>query len=91
MRRDRFLRALDAFWFADWGFDWLYDRTLVRPFVWIATVNRRDVVDDAFTAIARWNQTAHDALSRTETGRLRWYAAAIGAGAVIFIGVVLLT
>ena len=77
-----FLRRLHAFWFADWGFDWLYDRTLVRPFLWIATVNRRDVVDNAFTAIARLNQAAHHALSRTETGRLRWYAAAIGAGAV---------
>jgi NADH-quinone oxidoreductase subunit L len=85
-----FVRRLHAFWFADWGFDWLYDRTLVRPFVWIATVNQRDVVDNAFTAIARWNQSAHRALSLTETGRLRWYAAAIGAGAVIFVGVVLL-
>ena len=85
-----FLRQLHAFWFADWGFDCLYDRTLVRPFVWIATVNQRDVVDNAFTAIARWSQAAHHALSLTETGRLRWYATAIGAGAVIFVGVVLL-
>ncbi len=84
------LRRLHALWFADWGFDWLYDQTLVRPFVWIATANQRDVVDDVFTAIARWNQAAHRALSLTETGRLRWYAAAIGAGAVIFVGVVLL-
>ena len=85
-----FLRRLHAFWFDDWGFDWLYDRALVRPFLWIATVNRRDVVDDIFTAVARWNQTAHYALSRTENGHLRWYAAAIGAGAAIFVGVVLL-
>ena len=63
---------------------------LVRPFVWIATVNQCDVVDSAFTAVARWNQAAHHALSLTETGRLRWYAAAIGVGAVIFVGVVLL-
>jgi NADH-quinone oxidoreductase subunit L len=85
-----FLRRIHSFWFADWGFDWVYDRTLVRPFLWIATVNQRDVVDSAFTAIARLNQAAHHALSRTETGRLRWYAAAIGAGAVIFVGLVLL-
>ncbi len=85
-----FLRRLHAFWFADWGFDWMYDRTLVRPFLWIATVNQRDVVDNAFVAIARWSQAAHHALSLAETGRLRWYAAAIGAGAVIFVGVVLL-
>jgi NADH-quinone oxidoreductase subunit L len=85
-----FLRRLHAFWFNDWGFDWLYDRALVRPFLWLATVNRHDIVDDIFTAVGRWNQTAHYALSRTENGRLRWYAAAIGAGAAIFMGVVLL-
>jgi NADH-quinone oxidoreductase subunit L len=90
MARSGFLRRIHAFWFSDWGFDWLYDRMLVRPFVWIATINRRDVVDDAFTAIAQWNQAAHRVLSATETGRLRWYAAAIGAGASIFVGVVLL-
>jgi len=88
--RGAFVRRLHAFWFADWGFDWLYERIFVMPFLWIVTVNRHDAVDDVFTAIARWNQTAHYALSRTETGRLRWYAAAIGAGAAIFVGVVLL-
>ena len=28
--------ALQHFWETDWGFDWLYDRTLVRPFLWVA-------------------------------------------------------
>jgi NADH-quinone oxidoreductase subunit L len=88
--RAGFLRRMHDFWFADWGFDWLYDRTLVRPFVWLATVNQRDIVDNVFTAIARLNQAAYRALSFTQTGRLRWYAAAIGAGAVIFAGVILL-
>lgn len=84
-------RRLHTFWFADWGFDWLYDRVFVRPVVWIATADRADIVDNVFIAIARSAKSAHLALSRTETGSLRWYAAAIGAGAVIFIGVVLLT
>ena len=85
-----FSRRLHAFWLSDWGFDWLYDRTLVRPFVWIAQLNRNDFVDSVFTAFAQWNQAAHRALSLTESGRLRWYAAAVGAGAVIFVEVVLL-
>ncbi|MDQ2773354.1 MAG: NADH-quinone oxidoreductase subunit L [Acidobacteriota bacterium] len=84
-------QRLHAFWFADWGFDWVYDRIFVRPVVWVATADRADIVDNVFIAIARLSRSAHLALSRTETGRLRWYAAAIGAGAVIFIGVVLLT
>jgi NADH-quinone oxidoreductase subunit L len=84
------IRRLHAFWSADWGFDWLYEHALVRPFTWIATANRGDLVDKATEAIARCNRDAHYALSRTETGRVRWYAAAIGIGAAIFMGVVLL-
>ena len=38
-------RALHRFWFAGWGFDWLYDRSFVRPFVWIARVNKDDFID----------------------------------------------
>jgi NADH-quinone oxidoreductase subunit L len=89
LMRGGFMRRLHAFWFADWGFDWLYDRTLTRPFIWIAKLNKSDVVDNVFTAIARWHEAAYYALSRTESGRLRWYATAIGAGAVVFIGVIL--
>ena len=28
--------ALQHFWETGWGFDWLYDRVLVRPFLWLA-------------------------------------------------------
>src|SRR5215813_11466575 len=37
--------ALDRWWFAGWGFDWLYDKVFVQPFVWIANVNKSDFVD----------------------------------------------
>ena len=84
-------RLLHAFWLSDWGLDWLYDRVFVRPVVWMATINRRDAVDSVFSAIAWINRSAHYALSRTQTGSLRWYAAVVGAGAVIFAGVILLT
>ena len=68
LMRDGFMRRLHAFWFADWGFDWLYDRTLVRPFIWIATLNKKDVVDNAFTAIARWQSGG---LLCSESNRVR--------------------
>ena len=84
-------RLLHAFWLSDWGLDWLYDRAFVRPVVWMAAINRRDAVDSVFSAIAWINRSAHYALSRTQTGSLRWYAAVVGAGAVIFAGVILLT
>jgi NADH-quinone oxidoreductase subunit L len=83
-------RALHAFWFEDWGFDRLYDSVFVRPFLWVASISRHDAVDRVFALLAQLNRDAHTALSLTESGRLRWYAAGIGAGAVIFLGVVLL-
>lgn len=90
MATSGFSRALHDFWFEDWGFDWLYDRLFVRPFLWVARMNRRDAVDRVFDFIAELSRDAHHALSLTESGRLRWYAAGIGAGAVIFLGVALL-
>jgi NADH-quinone oxidoreductase subunit L len=83
-------QRLHALWFADWGFDWFYDRLFVRPFVWLATADRNDVVDEVFTGIARLNRFAWFELARTETGRVRWYAATIGVGVAILLAVVLI-
>lgn len=81
--------ALERFWFSDWGMDWLYDRTLVRPLIYLARIDKDDFVDGFSTGVARLNQTAWRALTRTETGRLRWYAAGIAAGSIVFIALVL--
>ena len=34
---------LHRLWFANWGFDWLYDVLLVRPYKWFARINKNDV------------------------------------------------
>ena len=81
--------ALHQFWFSDWGMDWLYDRLFVKPLVWFARINKGDFIDGFYTGVARMNELAWRILSRTETGRLRWYAAGIAAGSVVFIAVVL--
>jgi NADH-quinone oxidoreductase subunit L len=77
--------ALRRFWLAGWGFDALYDRLFVRPFVRAAEVARRDFADSIFTGVADANVHMHRALSRTETGVLRWYAMGIVLGAIITI------
>ena len=46
-------------------------------------------VDGFYAGVARMNELAWRILSHTETGRLRWYAAGIAAGSVVFIAVVL--
>jgi NADH-quinone oxidoreductase subunit L len=75
------------FWFVGWGFDWLYDAVFVRPYVWVAQTNKRDVVDLFFEAIAWLARAFHRLLSLMQTGRVRWYATGVAIGAVIVIGV----
>ena len=81
--------ALHRFWYAGWGFDWLYDKLFVQPILWMARVNKGDFVDSFYTGVARLNELLYRVLSRTETGNLRWYAAAVAAGAVLFVAIVL--
>jgi NADH-quinone oxidoreductase subunit L len=81
--------VLHRFWFSDWGMDWLYDRLFVQPLVWFARVDKGDFIDGFYTGVARLNELAWRVLRRTETGRLRWYAAGIAAGSIVFIAVVL--
>ena len=82
-------RVLHRFWFSDWGMDWLYDRLFVQPVVWIARVNKADVVDSIYVGLANLATYCYRALSLTETGKLRWYAAWIAGGTVAFVAIVM--
>jgi NADH-quinone oxidoreductase subunit L len=79
---------LARWWVQDWGFDWLYESLFVRPFVGFARVNLRDGIDVAILAIPAALRGLNDALVRSETGRIRWYAAGMAAGAVVVVAMV---
>jgi len=81
--------ALHEWWFAGWGFDLVYNKLVVQPFVWISQINKGDFVDSLYTGIARLADLLYRGLSSTETGRVRWYAAAMAGGSVVFLAVVL--
>lgn len=89
LAQSTFGAALGRFWFTGWGFDWLYDKLFVDPFVWLARANKDDFIDSVYDRIARFNQLLHATLARTQTGKVRWYAASIGFGAIVAIGVVM--
>jgi NADH-quinone oxidoreductase subunit L len=80
--------ALHRYWFAGWGFDWLYDRCIVQPYVWIACADANDVIDGIYDGIAWLTQIGYHDLSRTQTGQVRRYAMGIAIGAVIIIAIV---
>jgi NADH-quinone oxidoreductase subunit L len=89
MAAPAFSRALHQFWFSDWGMDWLYDRLFVRPVGWFARMDKNDWVDSIYSGIAGLCRVAYRVLCVTENGQIRWYAASVALGTVIFVAVVL--
>ncbi|MGB8426997.1 MAG: NADH-quinone oxidoreductase subunit L, partial [Desulfobacterales bacterium] len=81
---------LHRWWFAGWGFDALYNRAIVAPYVWLARINRSDVIDLFYRGIAWINRLGYRGLSATQTGRIRTYAAGIALGAVLVIGLMVI-
>jgi NADH-quinone oxidoreductase subunit L len=79
--------ALQHFWETDWGFDLLYDRALVGPFLWIARIDQGDVIDRFYSGLASLSRVAYRQLSASETGRVRRYAAGITAGSIVLIAI----
>jgi NADH-quinone oxidoreductase subunit L len=80
---------LNNFFYKGWGFDWLYDRLIVRPVEWISAVNKNDVLDKIFTYIAQTVIFFNGLLSRSQNGKLRLYALVLTAGLVILLTIML--
>lgn len=78
-------QTLHRFWNSGWGMDWLYDRLFVFPFMWLARINARDIIDLFYGLVVDINQTAHRMIVRSQTGSLRWYALSLATGLVLII------
>ncbi len=78
-------RAVSAFWQAGWGFDQLYHQLMVRPWLHL-TRDTRDVIDRGYESLVIAAESFHAWLSRSQTGRVRWYAATVTMGALVLLG-----
>lgn len=78
---------LQQLWFAGWGFDWMYDRLLVRPFMWVARNIKRDPADVPIQGLGEIAVFSNRALRLTQTGRVRWYAAGLAMGTVAILAI----
>jgi len=83
-------RGIARFWDGGWGFDALYDVLIVRPFVWAARINKSDAVDWIYKAITAFARRLSALAVRTQTGKLRWYAANMALGLILALVLVLL-
>jgi NADH-quinone oxidoreductase subunit L len=80
-------QRLRQFWYTGWGIDRLYDTLFVRPFVGITTALRGEPVDSLYHSIVSINRTLNGLLSRTQTGRLRWYAMSMVFGLIVLVAI----
>ena len=83
-------RAVAGFWRGGWGFDALYDLLFVRPFMWLARVNKSDAVDFLYAMLVAFARRLNAVAVQTQTGALRWYAASMAVGLALAILLALL-
>lgn len=81
---------LARFLYAGWGFDWLYDRLFVRPYIWFAQADKHDVFDTFYRLLASMGMLYNGLLSNTQNGKVRWYALGVAIGAAVIIAIMVL-
>ncbi|WP_109699078.1 NADH-quinone oxidoreductase subunit L [Chitinophaga deserti] len=84
-----FPKKAGAFLRSGWGFDAAYDVLFVQPFVRVARLNRKDIVDKIYTGLAAITRTFHRMMSSTQSGILRWYVLGVVMGAVLILSVII--
>ena len=84
-------RGLRRFFGSGWGFDWLYDRVFVAPFLWLAKVNKSDFVDYVYRIAVGITRGFHHVGALTQTGRLRWYAVNMALGLILVVLIVVVS
>jgi NADH-quinone oxidoreductase subunit L len=83
-------RPLYKYLFYGFGFDFVYERLLSRPYYWLARINRSDFIDKFYYGLARLNLILNRLISASQTGRVRNYALGIALGAVLITILVVL-
>ena len=85
-----FGKALRNFWYRGWAIDKLYDAVLVRPYTGLAATIRGEWLDKIYHGIVWICQSLHSGLSKTQTGKMRWYATSMVLGLIVLITLLVL-
>lgn len=76
-------------WFNGWAFDEFYDLVFVRPYLFLAKINKKDFIDSFYNGIADLTSKLNDWALLTQTGRLRWYLAFVTGGVILGIAIIM--
>ena len=74
------LNSMQKFFFSGWGLDTLYRNLFIRPFLFLARVNKSDFIDGCYHLLTQLSRAAHLQIVKTQNGSLRWYLLSIGLG-----------
>lgn len=77
------------FWHHAWGFDVLYDRVFVQPYLMLTRLHRLDWINSTVNLAPQFALMLNGLLVTTQNGRLRWYALSLFAGAVVVLAALL--
>ncbi|MDI3320969.1 NADH-quinone oxidoreductase subunit L [Pinibacter soli] len=78
------LVGLRNFFFSGWRFDQLYHTLFVRPFMFVTSLNKQDVIDKIYTGIVSIFQWLNGIFSVSQDGSVRTYVISVLIG-IIFI------
>lgn len=85
--QDQRAQRLHRFWSSGWGLDGLYDFLFVRPYKTLAAVNKNDIIDMPYKGVIALSRFLFTMVSLTQSGQVRWYAAAMAFGAVLVVAI----
>jgi NADH-quinone oxidoreductase subunit L len=74
-----------------WGFDDLYKHAIIRPFEWVARINKNDLFDGISKLSVAGSKKLHGYLNYIQNGKVRWYAMSIGVGIILSVVLILLS
>lgn len=83
-------KFLTCLWKSGWGFDALYDKVFVKPYLKVADCLATDPIDRFVTSASRLVVGTNRGLTLAANGHIRWYVASICIGAVIVLAALLL-
>ncbi len=83
-------KGIQQFFLTGLGFDWLYERLFIRPYVWAARINKRDFIDLFFVFLPWLSRQFHYAIRYTQTGKIRRYVLGIALGVLVSITIVVM-
>ncbi len=77
--------ALQQFFYTGWGFDFIYDKLIVTPVVFLSRIDKNDFIDLFYKGLAALARAFNIILRASQNGKVRWYAAVIAIGAVLIL------